>query len=114
MKDQPIILGKTSRRQFTLAATAALLAAPLIRAADPQRSATPSRKRKSMRLPAPPRAHGFSRILSPGIEEHIPPMTLTDGSLEINCYDRFDNENGVQIGAGMWRYQKSSFGNIKK
>src|SRR5436309_5851498 len=103
MKDQPTVFGTTSRRQFTRAAAAALIAAPLIRAAGGQRTAPRSRKSKSMRLPPPPRVHGFTRMLSPGVEEHIPPMTLTDGSLEINCYDRFDNDNGVQIGASTWR-----------
>jgi hypothetical protein len=114
MKDQSKNL-ETSRRQFAKAAAAALVALPFVsNTMGAQQKVARKRKATLLRLPIPPQAQGFQRRPSPGVEEHIPPMTLSDGSLEINLYERFDIDDGEQIGEKRWLYKKSSFGKIKK
>ena len=104
-----------SRRNFAKSAIAALVAIPFLSSAmSGQRKRRGATQRKLIHLPAPPQTDGFNNRPVPGIEEHIPPLELTDGSLEINMYERFDVDDGEQIGARKWRYKKANFGNIKK
>jgi hypothetical protein len=104
MTDRSNHLFAMSRRRFSRIGSAALFSLPFISACT-KRDQTP---------PLPGEARGFSTKLVEGVEEHIPPMGLTDGSLDFSLYNAFDPIDGDDLGGGRWRYKIPGFGNIKK
>jgi hypothetical protein len=110
MKNQANGLFTISRRRFTRIGSGVLFSLPFLSACSKiQQKEEQSSQASSSPMPA--EACGFSTKLAPGIEEHIPPMGLTDGSLDIAAYDALE-EN--QISANKWQYELGSFGNINK
>ena len=117
MTDRSNPLFTMSRRRFSRIGSVALFSLPFISACTKPREDQPPPQSSPSPSPLPAEARGFSTKLVEGIEEHIPPMGLTDGSLDFSLKDRFDPPAGEKItvnGVDRWRYKIPGFGNIKK
>jgi hypothetical protein len=99
-----------SRRQFTRIGSGALFSLPFLTACSkPQPQSNSNVPEPAM----PADARGFITKLPTGVEEHIPPMGITDGSLDLTLYDAFNPIDGTES-SGRWLYKAPNFGNIKK
>ena len=109
MKQESNDLFTTSRRGFATGAAAALISGAFVSTLHGAQKKTKSQKSRALSIS--PKTKGFRKNLDGGIEEHIPPMTLNDGSFEMNLHGRFNTPTRV---GNVWQYRLPSFGNITK
>lgn len=115
MENDSEIKTSKSRRDFTQIAATGLLALPFLSFGVFGQKPGRRTERKPVRLAAPRdmRTEGFTTLPKGGAEEHIPPMTLESGSVQIDIHQTFDQIDGTQSGS-KWRYEKSDFESINK